>query len=108
MTVRTPAPDEKEEAAPEDLEEPEEETPHLRTTRPSFYVPYIPPDERPPESAPNEDDTLSRPVEGGTDLVRGRNPQIGIASGLYHLSRADGRLKVATLGTCWRSHRRAT
>ncbi len=64
VTVRTPAPDEKEEAAPEDLEEPEEETPHLRTTRPSFYVPYIPPDERPPESAPNEDDTLSAAGRG--------------------------------------------
>src|SRR5208282_5568880 len=65
VAVRTPAPDEKEEAAAQDLEEPEEEeAPHLRTTRPSFYVPYIPPEERPPERSTNEDDTLSAAGRG--------------------------------------------
>jgi len=58
--VSTPEPEGKEETTPEDLEEPvDEEAPHQRTVRPSFYVPYIPPEERPPEGATDEESALS-------------------------------------------------
>lgn len=40
-----------------------------------------------------------QPVEGGTDPARGRKPHIHIASGLYHLSRADSRPRNRDVGT---------
>jgi len=65
VAVPTPPPEEKEEVAREDLEEPtEEEAPHPRTVRPSFYVPYIPPEDRPAEGATDDDSTLSAAGRG--------------------------------------------
>jgi hypothetical protein len=72
VAVPTPEPGEKEEVAPEDLEEPaEEEAPHPRTVRPSFYVPYIPPEERPAEG-PNDDDSALSAAGRGRNRPRPR------------------------------------
>jgi hypothetical protein len=64
VAVPTPVPEEEAEPAEGEAEAAEPE-PHPRTVRPSFYVPYIPPEDRPAE--PTEADDTS-PTAG-----RGRN-----------------------------------
>jgi hypothetical protein len=69
VPVASPAPaetPEETEATPEELAEEEAAEPHPRTVRPSFYVPYIPPEERP--SAEESDADPLKPAAG-----RGRN-----------------------------------
>lgn len=63
--VTTPVPDEESTegepatAPPPAEPEVEVEEPHRRTTRPSFYVPYIPPEERAPEASAGDADLAS-------------------------------------------------